>query len=302
MKKSLIVFLVVFVFIFTLSAKMIQIPGTRISIDISTEYIIMPYSNMIITDNGYVINVLEINISYENAVREIEKPGVEISGFKIKDIYHDKSGKIVLQVSSDLAYKYEGYCIVMGSNESSTVVFGVEMKSSGANLDALLQMLLTSTYDPDAVKDFSEILYYEIESNNYKIDYFIGDRFIYKYTGELIDKSDEIEFEIGSILNKYKLTDSMHIDAAKSFSFRPPFYDNYKLFNNKINTIIINNIKGVSLDYNFSRLYDNKTGKAIEYILFFQNRIYFLRFKIYSDCYEKYEKEIIDILNTFKLI
>lgn len=301
MKRTLFI-LVILIATGIASSEEISIPGTKVHLDISNDYFLVANNNMLMTKKGSFISCMEVEAPYEEARNAFVSTKNIISGVSFGDFILEQTNKAIFNVQANKQDElFLGYGVLLGSESSSVVLLGLLRKTNDMDLDSLFKILDSANYDENRVRDFSRIKYFTIESIEYELYQFFGDRFLFKYIGEKHSESDTIDFEIGSIFHNYNLTKDMYLDAAKSFSFRPPFNDFYTLISSEFDSITIGNLNGIFVKYKYFNKMMNRSDEAIEYILFSANRIYFLRSKIHSDNCSQYYKSIYNAFDSFKL-
>jgi hypothetical protein len=281
------------------------IPGTKVIVDLPDNYSQGIFTNTF-TDNGFSgISVSEIPFSIEQVLSDFTT--VEINGtFNNQKIINlEYLGPDILFI--ELTGKVKNlnsctYVLITGNEFESVSIIGSTFEIVPLeDREILKNTIQNAIWDYSRTRDFSEVLFYYIkDSLNFTIKTFLGDRFIYKYNGENFNQADEIQMNTGTHFHNYDITYEMYSEAAKNFSFRPPFENRYEIINIEEKKININNLPGIQLVFT-CKTKESSMMTGINYILFIPNRIIFLRTEILSTNPDFYLPEIQEIFNSFAL-
>lgn len=283
----------------------ILIPGTKVRINPPVDYYQSIDSNTFMNNYGCAIAIIEIPTSINDIINDlyIEKTSEILKNLEITKIEKIDNKNIIIESSYDIRGIIGfGYSLITGNELESVMINGAYFQiTSEEEIIKLKKTIDSSKWDYSVKRDFNDLLYFEtFKSDTFIIKEFLGDRLLYKFTGDRIEESDIVNMHIGSFFHNRNISKDEYYNAAGSFSFRPPFQMNYTLLSHEHKEIRVNNLEGIELTF-VCRTSNGKEMTGLNYILFRPNRIYFLRSEIFSKYPNYYLDEIKKIFNSFTL-
>jgi len=288
------------------------IPGTRIRITIPSGFYMPKYHNMYVNMFGSSISVAEMKSEKTVSINDFKE---QLNNNELPPIIGETTFENIISIEeigdSEIFYVVEGKQKNMSyisynkfisiNNYEVAIIIGTALGyNKGKEYTELKNAIRNAEFDENIKKDYSKILYFDIDfKKSFDIDFIGVDRFLIKYLGEKYNEEDFIQIDIGIKKHNYNITPDQYDAAASQFALRPPMsIDN--VISGKYTPVEINKIPGILLIFEY-REDDGSISNHINYILFRDKILHFLRSRIISENAKYYEDSMRTFFESFTL-